>query len=150
MRWPQIRRRLRLRTAHLLVLSLLAMAGIVVIAVVVESAKSVGPPPVSAGPSVKHVQPVLPRFQRPEDHANGVYKPAGTTWPVPATVVVPVSAAKSPAGTTAAWVQSVLPGGPAKVQLSVLKHEAATAAGVSGVLFSATAMERSVSILFGI
>ncbi|GII22529.1 RHS repeat domain-containing protein [Planosporangium mesophilum] len=112
--------------------------------------KPAPPPPVSKGRAVTGVTPLPLHFAKPgNDPAKRKFTPTATTWPAAGAASITVTApaagvkegAKARGAKTPAWVQAVADAtgrytGPAKVDVRVLDHAAATAAGIDGVLLT--------------
>jgi RHS repeat-associated protein len=107
------------------------------------------PPRPDPGHAVAGVKPVPSRFTKAADRAVGVFTPTATTFPaassvsldLPAKPAASRHAARAQAVGTPVWAQPVPDargryGGPARVNVRVLDHASALAAGVTGVLLT--------------
>ena len=109
----------------------------------------VGPPKAPQAPAVHGVTTLKPKRITPQNDARGTYRPKGTSWPAASagSAVLPAPAMGHARGSrahvagTPVWARSVAPStgsyhGPTGVNVRVAAHNAATAVGVSGLIFT--------------
>jgi RHS repeat-associated protein len=144
--------RVRTSTA-MLYAALVAVTLLSSVAVVSSSPRSVvaGPPPAWPQPAVSSVRALPAHFSPTHDQASRTVVPSGVSWPTAARVSLPVTAAapgkdmgpasRAPGVPVSLRAMASGPGGtapPSTVDVRVLGHSAALAAGVNGVVFTLT------------
>ena len=110
---------------------------------------SQAPPGLKLGPAVAGVRAAKFHFVKVPDQANRQFAPSQTAWPAAAAAAVTLAVPAAGAGTrgaaasaagTPVWAQAVAGGsgyaGPRTLNVRVLSHTAAQAAGVAGTLFT--------------
>src|SRR5437763_2594677 len=125
------------------------LTGVLASALPALAAPPGSPPHPDPGPAVTGVKPVPSRFTKAPDTATGVFTPTATMFPAAADAALDLSSAPAASGNpapsratgTPVWAQPVPDAhgryaGPVRLNVHVLGHSAALAAGVTGVLLT--------------